>query len=333
MTDNRRSRRDVLLGGFAALALSSRIKIARAQNAQPTFSYPIGLPGRALGDGLFIRHGFTCENTWYNTGWWHTGEDWYLNGGAETAGVGVFAVASGQVVFAGSEYPGRVVIVQHAEQLYSMYGHLDYDLFVSDGDVVERGQQLGTILLRTEGRAPSHLHFEFRNFLTRDEINGTAPSYGVRCGYMCVPGPGYWPMSDPQLPVGKGWRNPSHAIARRAFPNGVPAEGAEVIVGESPATSTTPLWSAVTGGNREQVGELDLRPGDRFPLRDVHAWAERTTRTTAEAYHVWYQIGLPDDSAAWVEAMVPSDSDTGADGRPSTVILNFLPHVVTPDSG
>jgi len=42
-----------------------------------TWSYPIGLPDRAPGDGFFIRHGYITENTWYNPGYWHTGEDWY----------------------------------------------------------------------------------------------------------------------------------------------------------------------------------------------------------------------------------------------------------------
>src|SRR5215217_7730208 len=46
-----------------------------------------------------------CE---YHHGWLHTGEDWYLPKG-ETAGMGVYAAAAREVVFAGSEYPGLVV--------------------------------------------------------------------------------------------------------------------------------------------------------------------------------------------------------------------------------
>jgi hypothetical protein len=272
---------------------------------------------------LLIRHGFTCENTWYNTGWWHTGEDWYLTDGQESAGVGVFAVADGQVVFAGSEYPGRVVIVQHAENLYSMYGHLDYDLFVSAGDAVVRGQQLGTIFLRTEGRAPSHLHFEFRDFLMRVEINGTNPSYGVRCGYMCAPGPGYWPMADPQLPVDKGWRNPAHAIARRAFA-GAPPDDAEVVVSSS-AGETTALWSAPADhADADQTGELELNEGERYRLISIAAGQETTRKTTAEAYRLWYRIALPNGERVWVQAARPSTNDVGSDGRPSTVLFDFL---------
>src|SRR5262245_36921156 len=52
------------------------------------FSYPIGTPGKPLGDGFFIRHGAGVENTWYNPGYWHTGEDWYAIAG-DTAGAQV----------------------------------------------------------------------------------------------------------------------------------------------------------------------------------------------------------------------------------------------------
>src|SRR5918995_591842 len=78
-------------------------------------------------------------------GWLHTGEDWYFPDG-ETGGMGVYAAAAGEVVFVGSEYPGLVVIVQHPDDLSSMYGHLDYALPVAVGQSVERGQVLGSIL-------------------------------------------------------------------------------------------------------------------------------------------------------------------------------------------
>jgi hypothetical protein len=41
---------------------------ARAQMVTQAYSYPIGLPGRPLGDGLLVRHGYATENTWYNPG-------------------------------------------------------------------------------------------------------------------------------------------------------------------------------------------------------------------------------------------------------------------------
>ena len=103
------SRRAVLRSGAAA-AFTAGIRLTAAKARSPAFSLPIGLPGEYLGDGFLIRHGYACENTWYNPGWLHTGEDFYLPDG-NAARAGVYAVAGGEIVFAGSEYPGLVVIV------------------------------------------------------------------------------------------------------------------------------------------------------------------------------------------------------------------------------
>lgn len=300
--------------------------MVQAQAGEPRFSYPVGLPERALGDGLFIRHGYATENTWYNPGWWHTGEDWYLTEG-ESAGVAVYAVADGEVVYAAGEYPGRVVIVAHADGLYSMYGHLDYALTVSEGQMVGRGAHLGTILARTDGRAPSHLHFEMRTFLTTPEVNGAAPRYDVGCGYECPPGPGYWPIDAPEHPSAMGWRNPTYVINRRAWGADVP-EGAVVSV-SADAPASAPLWTLPADASRaERVGDLSLNAGERFPLLAIEAGAEDSTGTSAEAYRLWYQVALPDETEGWVQAAVPSDNDTGSDGRPSSLRFDFLPVVL-----
>ena len=312
----------------ACLAAGVRPRQVRAQTPAtiPAFSYPLGLPGRPLGDGLLVRHGYATENTWYNPGWWHTGEDWYLRDG-ETGGLGVSAAAAGEVVFAGSEYPGRVVIIAHAGGFYSMYGHLDYALAVAPGQVVERGQPLGTVLTRDDGRAPSHLHFEIRTFFTTSEVNGDAPRYGVGCGYECPPGPGYWPIDAPEHPSVLGWRNPTHVINRRAWGE-VVAEGATVIVAEAAAASTT-LWSVPADvAGAEPLGELTLTAGDRYPIIAVDTGEEDGTGTSAEAYRVWYRIVLPEDAEGWVQAAVPDAFDTGSDGRPSSVRFAFVPEVM-----
>ena len=59
---------------------------ARAQSVAPAFSYPMGFPGRPLGDGLLVRHGYATENTWYNPGYLHAGEDWYWSRASAAAG-------------------------------------------------------------------------------------------------------------------------------------------------------------------------------------------------------------------------------------------------------
>lgn len=314
--------RRTLIKAVSAIALTQSRGAASAQGA-PAFSYPVGLPGRVLGDGFLIRHGYATENVWYNPGWWHAGEDWYLAAG-DAAGVAVFAVADGEVVFAGSEYPGLVVIVRHGDDLYSMYGHLDYALAVTTGDAVARGQRIGTILARTDGRAPSHLHFELRTFLTTPEVNGAAPRYGVACGYECPPGPGYWPIDAPEHPSVMGWRNPMHVIGNRA---GAP-DGAEAIVAAT-APEAAEVWlSPEPDAGAEPVATVPLRPGDRYPLLAIDAGPEASQETSAEAYRLWYRVGLSGGESAWVRAALPDFTDTGADGRPSAVRLNFVPGVL-----
>ena len=321
---HRLTRRGVV-GATLATALASRLRSARAQPTTAAFGYPMGLPGHPLGDGLLIRHGYATENTWFNPGWWHTGEDWYLSEG-DTAGMEVYAVAPGQVAYAGFDYPGPVVVVDHGNELYSLYGHLDYALAVEPGQTVARGQVLGTVLNRTDGLAPSHLHFEIRTFFTTPEVNGNAPRYDVACGFECPPGPGYWPIDAPEHPSAMGWRNPTHVISRRAWAGGVPA-GAEAVVSEA-APGNAPLWAEPgSAAGAEPLADVTLRPGDRYPLLAVDAGAEDTTGTSAEAYEVWYRIALPDGAEGWVQAATPLANDTGSDGRPSSIRFDLLPTV------
>src|SRR5215218_8727255 len=313
------TRRGIMRASLAA-TLAVRFKPAAAQSVPLGFGYPVGQPGRVLGDGFLVRHGYATENTWYLPGYLHTGEDWYTME-ADAAGVGVYATAAGEVVFAGSDYPGRVVIVQHANHLFSMYGHLDYVLPVGVGDVVERGQPLGTILARTDGRAPSHLHFEIRAFLTTPEVNGDSPRYGFACGVDCPPGPGYWPIDAPEHPSVMGWRNPTHVVGGHTDL----LEDSEAVVAMT-ATGEVDVSSAPQPDDcAEPLRSLLLRPGDRYPLLAIDASPAASEGTSAEAYRLWYQITLPDGTAGWVQAAVPSTNDTGSDGRPSSVRFRFLP--------
>lgn len=316
-----------ILAGVGIVAPLHLPVAAAAQSESTAYGYPLGRPGQALGDGFLLRHGYACENTWFAPGNWHTGEDWYLLGG-ETGGTNVYAVAAGEVVFAGSEYPGRVVIVQHADGLFAMYGHLDYALAVAAGQRVERGELLGTVLARSDGLAPSHLHFEVRTFLTTPEVNGATPRYGFTCGVECPPGPGYWPIDAPEHPSAMGWRNPSHVINHRAWENGMPAASEVVVAAGAPAD--LPLWFAPPGEEAANIGAQPVSPGDRFPLLAVATGPEDGTGTSAEAYQVWYQLGLStgEADAAWAQALVPSVNDTGSDGRPSSVAPVLLPWVM-----
>lgn len=296
---------------------------ALAQETGPAYTYPMGLPSSVLGDGMLIRHGYATENTWFNPGWWHTGEDWYLAEG-ESGGADVYAVADGEVVFAGSEYPGLVVIVQHTGDLFSMYGHLDYALDVQQGQAVARGDRLGTVLARTDGRAPSHLHFEMRTFVTTTEVNGAAPRYGVACGVECPPGPGYWPIDAPEHPSAMGWRNPTHVINARAWGTTMPSDAEVVVTAMAPESIS--LWTAPADAEgAEPLGDMEITPGDRFPLLAVSTGDAASTGASAEAYRLWYQIALTERETTWVQAALPSPLETGSDGRPSAVLLAFVP--------
>lgn len=323
---SRRLSRRALLGGMTGLAVASRAVPGHAQTSAPAFSYPMGIPGRPLADGLIVRHGYACENTIVQTGWLHTAEDWYLTNGAETGGSRVYAAGAGEVVFAGYDYPGLVIIIQHAPDLYSMYGHLDNAAAVELGQGVERGQLLGTVLTQIGRRVPSHLHFEMRDFLINPIVNGQSPSHGVHCGFECPPGPGYWPLSAPEHPTEIGWRNPSHVINGRAYAGGVPPR-AEVVAAEL-VPAAVDLWSVPpTALGAEVTGSLQVQAGQRFRLLAIAAGAESSVATSAEGYEVWYQIQVSFGERAWVRALEPSLTDAGADGRPSAVVLAFLPDV------
>jgi hypothetical protein len=208
-----------------------------------------------------------------------------------------------------------------------MYGHLDPALQVREGQQVAGGDLIGTVLRRGDS-TPSHLHFELRTFLVSGPVNGAQPRYGFRCGVSCPPGPGYWPIKALDVPSELGWRNPTHAINRRMLP---PGASNAVVVATRPISSSVALWSAppATAGRRA-IGTLELRPGARFPLLGVYAGDEDTRQTSALAYQLWYQIGLPGGRAGWVQAAIPSTFETGSDGRPSTLYFNFLSAAGTP---
>lgn len=316
------TRRSLVRAGVTVPILALLPTFARSQSSR-TVTLPVRWPGQSAGDGFFIRHGYACENTWYNPGWWHTGEDWYALEDAETGGAEVIAVADGRVVFSDSDYPGRVVIVEHDADLYSMYGHLDYALDVADGQSVAAGDRLGTVLYRTDGRAPSHLHFEMRRFLFSTEVNGDAPRYGVGCGYQCAPGPGYWPIDAPEHPSAIGWLNPTHQLARMMDENGLDPAAA-VVVNAGIGVDAVDIWPQPSQAAGEPIGTESVEQGASFPLLEIAAGDPASTGTSADAYDLWYRLQFADDRDGWIQTAIPSNRETGSDGRPSSVLLPLL---------
>lgn len=310
------------LGGIGAAGVA--LGLSKGTHAQSTYTFglPIGENGGLPGDGFLIRHGFQTENTWFNPGDWHTAEDWYRLDGVDTAGALALATGEGDVVFVGSDYPGRVIIVQHAPDLYSMYGHLDPGaVLVTEGDHVVRGQQIGSVALRTDGIVPSHLHFEIRNFLYSAEVNGETPRYSYNCGYICAPGPGYWPIDAPELPSGTGWRNPTHVIGNKLLLDGQLTVQVPLSGGGATSLRSAPWESADT----TELGLIDLVPGARYAVQAVDAGREASTDTSAEGYFLSFLIDDGNGTAGWVRAAVADYGDTGSDGRPSSVKFALLP--------
>jgi hypothetical protein len=312
---------------FLAFFAASVATPGRASGQEPAsdwqFSYPIAWPGEAIADGFVNVHGYAVENIPWYPGLWHTGENWHADRG-ETARALCLSVADGEVVYSGSDYPGLVVIVRHVDDLYSMYGHLAYEPMVAEGDRVRRGDLVGTVLQRTDGRL-SHLHFELRTFLTTTEVNGNAPRHQFNCGFQCPPGPGYWPMSDPDHASVMGWRNPTSVIAERAFGGRPVPERADIVVGQA-AGERASVWSAPKHRDgARQIDELVTTPGDRHRLLEIDPGNPASTETSADGYRLWYRIALPGGGNGWVQAAIPSKRETGSDGRPATVRYRFLP--------
>lgn len=297
------------------IAFAAAKAFAQAENSDYQFQFPMGLPDRIPGDGIYVMHGYAVENAQYYPGLWHTGENWYALHG-DSAGALVYATAAGEVVFAGYDYPGPVVLIKHAEDLYSQYGHLDYELNVDVGQQVARGDVIGTILHREGPR--SHLHFELRNFYTTPEVNGEAPRYTFHCGPNCPPGPGYWPFNAPEHPSAMGWRNPLHVIGNRM---GVP-QGAQVLV---PPDSWAPLFlfSSLEQSNHDAA--VMLEPGTHLPLLDVYTGPEASETYGANATSLWFQVDVPENGAMWVPAISPTMHAIQSNGQTSSYVFNLIP--------
>jgi murein DD-endopeptidase MepM/ murein hydrolase activator NlpD len=155
----------------------------------------------------------------------HLGEDWAFNGGiGSSAGKPVFAVADGEVIFAGSHYSyGHAVMIRHRlpagsalPYVVSLYGHLGGEdlLVVPVGTTVNRGQMIGHVGKPGEnGKSkagtdwPAHLHFELRADSSQTGFADSDISGGGWWGYHSPP-TGFLNPTDRQVSgdaPGTGW--------------------------------------------------------------------------------------------------------------------------------
>jgi hypothetical protein len=132
------------------------------------FDFPVGAPH---GRGYYVAADLVDQAYYAERGAWHTGEDWNRRLGPGDSpdvdlGDPVYAVAHGRVVTSYSfPYWGNIVLIEHrlptGDTVWSQYAHLRQRL-VSKGDVVRRGDRIGTIGKGEKDRYPAHLHFEIR---------------------------------------------------------------------------------------------------------------------------------------------------------------------------
>jgi hypothetical protein len=125
------------------------------------FQRPIRLPANDLVDETYL-YGSTANGTREP----HHGVEF-----PNSSGTPVYAVANGTVVFAGPDteaiyspwqnFYGNVVVVQHQDNLFTLYAHLS-KIDVKINAVVGAGSKIGEVG-KTGVAIGSHLHFEVRH--------------------------------------------------------------------------------------------------------------------------------------------------------------------------
>lgn len=135
-------------------------------NVADGFDFPVGKPNA---EGYYKARGLRLREPR------HYGEDWNGRaGGDKDLGDPVYAIADGIVTFAHDVRQGwgNVVLTRHAYRdpasgqirfIDTLNGHLN-EMMVKDGQMIKRGQQIGTIG-NNRGMYPAHLHFEMRHNL------------------------------------------------------------------------------------------------------------------------------------------------------------------------
>lgn len=130
----------------------------REVKASDWFDYPVGAPNAK---GYYRAQKFGGPKL-------HLGEDWNgVGGGNSDYGDPIYAIANGKVSYSDNVMMGwgNVVMIVHPvgrgeEPVEAVYAHLA-ERRVKEGDVVERGQVVGT-MGDADGCYLAHLHFEIR---------------------------------------------------------------------------------------------------------------------------------------------------------------------------
>jgi murein DD-endopeptidase MepM/ murein hydrolase activator NlpD len=158
---------------LAPLADAQTVKM----NLADGFDFPVGKPNA---DGYYKSRGLRLRAPQ------HFGEDWNgRSGGDSDLGDPVYAIADGVVTFAHDVRTGwgKLVLTRHAyrdkeggevKYVDTLNAHLD-TMLVKVGQMVKRGQQIGTIGTNY-GMYPAHLHFEMRHNITIGVVRSSVPA-------------------------------------------------------------------------------------------------------------------------------------------------------------
>jgi murein DD-endopeptidase MepM/ murein hydrolase activator NlpD len=171
-----------------------------------------------MGHGFYVMQNYRNKNPDYDDRR-HAGIDisWHNDQEAsQAAGMTVYASAVGTVKCVDRKitWPGQIMVIEHRlpndRLVYSVYGHLD-ELFVAEGEEVQRGEPVGSILNQGD---LSHLHFEVRKFpywSDKRQFGGTdTPVYDrppTESNDVICAGRGYAPLNEDTNKF--GWLDPA----------------------------------------------------------------------------------------------------------------------------
>ncbi|WP_325099460.1 M23 family metallopeptidase [Persicirhabdus sediminis] len=163
----------LFLSLFSPLVSAEEIKVRLADG----FDFPVGKPDAT---GYYKARGLRLRAPS------HFGEDWNGRGGGDSdLGDPVYSIADGVVTFAHDLRRGwgKVAIIRYGYRdkdsgevkfIDALYGHLR-DMSVKNGQVVKRGEKIGTIG-NNRGMYSAHLHFEMRHNLTIGMHRSSVPA-------------------------------------------------------------------------------------------------------------------------------------------------------------
>lgn len=114
------------------------MQIKRLKDISPVIVYPAS----SLKNLNSVKTGYGVYRTLTATGtqYRHDGVD-FMVGATDSA----LAAYGGKVIFAGQQtMSGRTVVIDHGYGLKTLYAHLN-SISVSEGDIVEQGQEIGIV--------------------------------------------------------------------------------------------------------------------------------------------------------------------------------------------